>query len=449
MPSGQTGTMTYDAAGNLTTDTYSGWGVTRVYDAENRMLSETQAGTVVAGSYAYDADGHRVKRTVGGTTTWQVYGLGGELLAEYPANSPASSPQKEYGYRNGELLITAEPNAANNAVQWLVSDELGTPRMIADKTGSLAGIKRHDYLPFGEELFAGTGNRSTPGGYSGDNVRQKFTSHERDNETGLDYFLARYYSSTQGRFTGVDPYDINLERQYKPDPKEAESLFREYLSNPQQWNRYTYALNNPLAYLDPTGETVELVGTEEERKKQLEALRAVVGRKAGAYLYENKITDKNGNTTYTVGIYTNGPDGKGPAFEMINEAAGEVGAIIREAPIQRIGVVAEGTVLTDDYGNVGTIGSMNNGRSPGYTSEYGGVTTSYVLDPSTDPGKIHGAYMSNGKASRPTPGELMGHELGHGRARVTRDPNSNAASLRLQNKVRTKVNGQRTIRDLH
>jgi RHS repeat-associated protein len=55
------------------------------------------------------------------------------------------------------------------------------------------------------------------------------TTKERDNETGLDYFLARYYSSTQGRFTGVDPYDINLERQYKLDPKEAESLFREYL----------------------------------------------------------------------------------------------------------------------------------------------------------------------------------------------------------------------------
>ena len=83
-----------------------------------------------------------------------------------------------------------------------------------------------------------------------------------------------------------------MERQCKPDPKEAEALFREYIGNPQQWNRYTYALNNPLAYLDPTGEAVELVGTEEERQKQLEVLRAVVGKRAGAYLYENKVTEQ-------------------------------------------------------------------------------------------------------------------------------------------------------------
>jgi RHS repeat-associated protein len=319
--------------------------------------------------------------------------------------------------------------------------------MIFDKTGSLAATKRHDYLPFGEEIFAGTGARSTGYG-AADGVRQKFTRKERDNETGLDYFLARYYSSTQGRFTGVDPYDINLERQYTPDPKEAESVFREYISNPQQWNHYTYALNNPLAYLDPTGEAVELVGTEEERKKQLEALRAVVGKQAGAYLYENKITDKDGNTKYFVGIYTNGPDGKGPAFEKINEAAGEVGAIIRDAPIQRIGVVSDMTVLTNDYGGTTVIGSMPN-FTPGVTSEFGGVTTSYILDPSTNPGKLSGSKMSDGKPSQPTPGELMGHEIAHGRARVTRDLNNDAASLRLENKVRTQVNHKTATRQIH
>ena len=102
--------------GNLTTDTYSGAGVTRVYDAENRMTSETQANSYLAGSYTYNADGQRVRRTVGGqpsaVTTWQVYGLGGELLAEYAANASVATPQKEYGYRNGQLLITADAPAA-------------------------------------------------------------------------------------------------------------------------------------------------------------------------------------------------------------------------------------------------------------------------------------------------------------------------------------------------
>ena len=61
-------------------------------------------------------------------------------------------------------------------------------------------------LPFGEELFAGTGNRTTALGYTNsDGARQKFTQKERDNETGLDYFGARYYASTQGRFTSTDP----------------------------------------------------------------------------------------------------------------------------------------------------------------------------------------------------------------------------------------------------
>ncbi len=60
--------------------------------------------------------------------------------------------------------------------------------MTADQTGSLAGIKRHDYFPFGEEIYAGPGGRMTEQGYNVANgVRQKFTGYERDNETGLDY----------------------------------------------------------------------------------------------------------------------------------------------------------------------------------------------------------------------------------------------------------------------
>jgi len=96
-------------------------------------------------------------------------------------------------------------------------------------------VKRHDYLPFGEELFAGTGNRDAAHGYAGgDGVRQQFTLKERDLETGLDYFIARYYSSVQGRFTGVDIAGPNL-------------------ANPQSLNKYSYTLNNPLRYVDSNG----------------------------------------------------------------------------------------------------------------------------------------------------------------------------------------------------
>src|SRR5436190_18083519 len=109
----------------------------------------------------------------------------------------------------GGSMATIEPNSSGNAgVQYLTSDHLGTPRVVTKADGSVAA--RHDYKPFGEELFAGTGGRTTAQGYgAADGVRQKFTQKERDSETGLHYSIARYYAGTQGRFTGADPYDIN------------------------------------------------------------------------------------------------------------------------------------------------------------------------------------------------------------------------------------------------
>jgi RHS repeat-associated protein len=126
---------------------------------------------------------------------------------------------------------------ASTQIRWLVADHLGTPRMVFDQTGSLANISRHDYLPFGEELFAGTGGRTTAQGYSqADGVRQHFTGQERDTETGLDNFKARYFSSTQGRFTSVDPSRKSI-----------------IPTNPQTWNRYSYTYNNPLVMVDNNG----------------------------------------------------------------------------------------------------------------------------------------------------------------------------------------------------
>jgi RHS repeat-associated protein len=60
---------------------------------------------------------------------------------------------------------------------------------------------------------------------------------ERDAETGLDYFGARYYGSTMGRFTSPDEFSNDT-----------------HVSNPQTWNLYAYSRNNPLRYLDPTGQ---------------------------------------------------------------------------------------------------------------------------------------------------------------------------------------------------
>ena len=148
-----------------------------------------------------------------------------------------------------EAYGPADTSVSGNGVQWLVTDHLGTPRMIFDQSGDLAKMKRHDYLPFGEELFVGTGGRTTAMGYSGgDKVRQQFTSKERDVETGLDYFGARYYASTQGRFTSADPLYIEMGR----------------LGDPQQFNLYAYTRNNPLKFVDSIGLDIEVTGTAQE-----------------------------------------------------------------------------------------------------------------------------------------------------------------------------------------
>jgi RHS repeat-associated protein len=112
-------------------------------------------------------------------------------------------------------------------------------------------VKRHDYLPFGEELTT-QGLRSTTPGYSGDNLRQKFTLKERDNETGLDYFLARYYSNMQGRFTSPDEFTGGPTELFMHVAAHNPVFYAE-IAEPQSLNKYQYCLNNPLRYVDPDG----------------------------------------------------------------------------------------------------------------------------------------------------------------------------------------------------
>jgi RHS repeat-associated protein len=72
------------------------------------------------------------------------------------------------------------------------------------------------------------------------------TGKERDSESGNDYFPARYYGSSMGRFLSPDPFiPFNLKK----------DRFQAWIANPQHWNKYAYALNNPLKFTDPTGMT--------------------------------------------------------------------------------------------------------------------------------------------------------------------------------------------------
>ena len=246
----------YDDAGNLLTDGAHSY----TYDAENKV--KTVDGTA---AYVYDGEGQRVRKLVGENLRF-VYDMQGKEVAEFDGAN--GTLQKEYIYGASGLLATIAATGAN-AVQYLTADHLGSPRVVTTDWGQL--VSRHDYLPFGEELFAGQGGRTAAQGYSPDGIRQKFTQKERDIETGLDYFGARYYGSTQGQFTSPDPLITSAK-----------------VGVPQSWNRYTYCLNNPLAFIDPTG------------------LEWRTNDKTNALTWYEKDDDRTGTTEYTSEYYQHG-----------------------------------------------------------------------------------------------------------------------------------------------
>jgi RHS repeat-associated protein len=143
-------------------------------------------------------------------------------------------------------LIRPHQTAQIPQVSYLTNDHLGSPRITTDANGNV--FSRRDFHPFGEEVF--TGQRTQGLGYAADNVRQKFTSYERDNESSLDFAQARYFSYNHGRFTSPDDFGNDSD-----------------LTDPQSWNKYAYVRNNPLNLVDPTGEKVEYQITVDTEKK--------------------------------------------------------------------------------------------------------------------------------------------------------------------------------------
>ena len=158
-----------------------------------------------------------------------------------------------YDAAGNELAQCSTQAQVVGGTEYVTTDQLGSTRLVMN--AGRTPVACHDYLPFGEELLAPESGRT--GCYASvDGVTQKFTGKERDTETagsatpsGLDYFVTRYYSSAQGRFTSPDDAFENWD-----------------LGNPQSFNLYSYANNNPLNSVDEDGRNVQVCVLASDQK---------------------------------------------------------------------------------------------------------------------------------------------------------------------------------------
>jgi RHS repeat-associated protein len=217
----------YDAGGNANSLLGNGY----TYDVLNRMVRNQSGGE--DWFFAYTADDERIEmiRNGGGGKISTLRGLDSQVLRETRLEQSGAAYSDLIRW-NGKLGTKKD---SAGVVTHYHLDHLGTPRVLTDLTGAVTA--NFDYYPYGEEIVP---QESTE--------RMRFTGHERDllntnsgsNFTAddLDYLHARHESPLVGRFLASDRH-----------PAAPPS--------PQSWNRYVYAQDNPVKYVDRTGNAIE------------------------------------------------------------------------------------------------------------------------------------------------------------------------------------------------
>ena len=159
-----------------------------------------------------------------------IVSLDGSVTPFYNRQTGATIPNV---YNEGQTNLTGVEEASNgigDSMQGITT----TTYYLADQIGSSRQMIAAGGWPVSSDTFYPFGQEQNP---TSDPNHYKFTGKERDSESGLDYFGARYYASNMGRFMSPDPIG----------PWAAD------VGDPQSWNFYAYARNNPLINVDPTG----------------------------------------------------------------------------------------------------------------------------------------------------------------------------------------------------
>jgi RHS repeat-associated protein len=215
-------TYSYDGNGNQTSRTIGGTVSTFTYDYENRLTAISGGATA---SFVYDADGNRVKSTVGSVITVYIAGVF-EFIE-------AGTTDKMTKYYEGNALRRSG-YGVDDGVFYTLRDHLNSSSVIMNQSGTVVTNGNQYYLPYGNNrgsAFSGVTTKRFTGQYHENGLTQ---------DEGLSYYNARWYDAKLGRFLSADTI--------VPQP-----------TNPQAFNRYSYVINNPLKYVDPTGHTFAMI----------------------------------------------------------------------------------------------------------------------------------------------------------------------------------------------
>ena len=208
----------YDKNGNMVKRTESGTVYTQNFDTENRLTSVVTGGQTT--TFVYNGDGILTKK-VKPDGTYTLY-LG---VYEIDLSSGGAVTKKTSYYPGGAMRVDIVGGA--NTVYYMLKDHLGSASVLLDSTGNLVTNGEQRYYPFGE-------NRLTSADLKTDHL---FTGQLSVGLGGIYSYGARFYSPRLGRFLSADTVVPAW-------------------TDPQSLNRYSYTLNNPLKYIDPTGHTV-------------------------------------------------------------------------------------------------------------------------------------------------------------------------------------------------
>ncbi|MGE5340870.1 MAG: RHS repeat domain-containing protein, partial [Candidatus Omnitrophota bacterium] len=153
--------------------------------------------------------------------TYYIHSFDGKLLSEYDGSGNCL---RDYVYMGNRLIGDYQPGSGT--YHYYMSDQVSSTRVISDGSGNI--VYSEAYGPYGDIQKS----------FKTDYIpRLTYSGKEREADSGLDYFGARYFQNRLYRFISVDPF---------VDKDKA-------LVNPQSWNLYAYCRNNPITYFDPDG----------------------------------------------------------------------------------------------------------------------------------------------------------------------------------------------------